>query len=165
MPATSAEIEPWLYQYRVLLGYWYFINIDSHLHKPEPHMDQWQTGCSCLLNSNLPCSVSKDTEGRMAGQWHRFLLVIFCSTSSVVSRRFPADIIPAWALQRHSLTFVGSLYAPITKPCQPGWPCCAEEYWAQSNTLAVWSFPAQPHRKPPWISTHFRDNVLVSFKC
>lgn len=70
-------MEPWVYQYRVLLGYWYFINIDSHLHKPEPHMDQWQTGCSCLLNSNLPCSVSKDTEWRMAGQWHGVILVIF----------------------------------------------------------------------------------------
>lgn len=31
--------------------------------------------------------------------------------------------------------------------------------------MAVWSFYAHPHRKPPWISTYFRDNVLVSFKC
>lgn len=41
-------------------------------------------------------------------------------------------------------------------------------HWGAQGTgrcTAVWSFSAHPRKEPPWISTHFRDNVLVSFKC
>lgn len=62
-------------------------------------------------------------------------------------------------------TFSACLFAPITKRCQRGCQRCAKDCGAQPD---VWLFDHSRHtraEKPPWISTHFGDNVLVSFKC
>lgn len=122
-----------MYQYPAQLGYWYFINIDSNLHKPvneserlDLHNQPEQPLCPFTLGGNVEGG-GRPTRGTYFDHFANRGVAL------LESNRLPP--IPSWSVCSSvppcyicpPPTVSTSLFTPITKHCQWGCQCCAEE--------------------------------------